>query len=85
MHMTISFNSRSLSLSYLRSLARRANKIAENPLKTAFPEFLFIRLITDIITYALAVPSVTEGFRVVGHHVTAAPDGGFCLTLFSEL
>ena len=45
MHITISFNSRSLSLSYLRSRCSRADKIAENPLKTAFPEFLFIRLL----------------------------------------
>lgn len=68
-------------MAHLRSRCSRANKVAENPLKTAFPEFLFIRL-PDIITYALAVPSVTEGFRVVGCHVTASPDGGFCLTLF---
>ena len=67
--------------SHLRSRCSRANKIAENPLKTAIPEFLFIQL-PDIITYALAVPSVTDGFRVVRRHVTAAPDGGFCLTLF---
>lgn len=68
-------------MAHLRSRCSRANKSAENPLKTAFPEFLFIRL-PDIITYALAVPSVTEGFRVVRRHVTVAPDDGFCLTLF---
>ena len=71
----------SRGISHLRSRCSRANKSAENPLKTAFPEFLFIRL-PDIITYALAAPSVTEGFRVVRHHVTEAPDDGFCLTLF---
>jgi len=52
---------------------------AENPIKTAIPEFLYIPMSGDYF-----FPSLQKGIRVVRHHVTTVPDKWILFNTFTD-
>lgn len=53
---------------------------AENPIKTAIPDFLYIPMSGDYF-----FPSLQKGVRVVRHHVTTVPDKWILFNTFTDL